>query len=219
MPHNPIPCCADPVETLIRARRSIRKYKPDMPPPEWIEAIVACASMAPSPSNSQPVRFVRIRSPQLREALRAGMVQRRDELLHRLSETGAPKRLRNLINVYFRYSEFLFHAPVILAVGTDAGTESFSRKLVDAKILQADTRGETDLDITVGLALEGLMLKSVSLGLATCILTAPLVFLEDMEKTIGLENIRIKCFITVGFPDETPSPPERKPISEIFSEI
>jgi nitroreductase len=210
---------ADPVETAIRKRRSIRKYKPDMPPPEWIEAIVACASMAPSPSNTQPVRFVRLSSPELRADLHKAMIQRRDEFLRDIKDKAGPKRVRNLINVYFRYSEFMFNAPVILCVGTVVGVFGFSQKLVEAEILPADIRCETDSDISVGLALHGLLLRSETLGLGTCILTAPLVFLGNVEKTLGLENIHIKCFVTVGFPDETPHFPERKKLSEIYREI
>lgn len=207
------------VEAAIHKRRSIRNYKPDMPPPEWIEAMVACASMAPSPSNSQPVRFVRISRSALREELRGEMLRRKEELLLEVEAGGGPKKIRNLISVYFRYSEFLFEAPVVLCVGTAAGADTFSRKLANAKVLPADTRGETDRDISVGLAVMALMLKAESLGLGTCILTAPLVFLDDIERRLGLEHIRVKCFVTVGFPAETPSPPERKPLPEIYREI
>jgi nitroreductase len=214
-----MPFDADSLETPIRKRRSIRKYKADMPPSDWIEALITCASMAPSPSNSQPVRFVRLSSSAIREDLQAAMIQKRDELLGNLETKGGPKKIRNLINVYFRYSEFMFHAPVIICVGTVLGAESFSRKLAQAGVLPQDTRGETDLDISVGLALKGLLLKSEALGLGTCILTAPLIFMEGIEQRIWLEDVRIKCFVTVGFPDETPAVPERKSISEIYREI
>jgi nitroreductase len=216
---DPMDFHADPVETVIRKRRSIRKYKADMPPAEWIEAIVECASMAPSPSNIRPVRFVRLSSSGILEDLHQTMIQRRDELLRNLEAKGGPKKIRNLINVYFRYSEFMFHAPVIIGVGTILGAKSFSGKLAEAGVLPEDSRGETDLDISVGLALKGLLLKSEALGLGTCILTAPLVFLEGIEQRMGLEDLRIKCFVTVGFPDETPPLPERKRISEIFRNI
>lgn len=209
----------DPIEKIIRQRRSIRKYKADMPQPRWIEAIVECAALAPSPSNTQPVRFVRIHSEEKREALHEAMVRRHRELLERLGESGGPKKTRNLINVYYRYSDFMFHAPVILAVGTVPEARSFSGKLVEANILAEDSRGETDLDISLGLALKGLLLKCEALGLGSCILTAPLVFVPEAEKVLGLGDVRIKCFVTVGFPDETPPPIERKGLPEIYREI
>lgn len=210
----------DPVEKMIRKRRSIRKYKPDVPPSGWIEAIISCAAFAPSPSNSQPVRLFRISSEEVREKLHAEMTDRRRELLEILDSRGGEKKTRNLINAYFRYSEFMFDAPVILAAGTITGHESFSGKLREAGILPPEpARGETDLDISLGLALQSLMLKSEAIGLGTCILTGPLAFLPEVEKTMGIEGVRIKCFVTVGFPDETPAPVDRKGLSEIYREI
>jgi nitroreductase len=209
----------DPIEKIIRKRRSIRKYKADLPPQGWIEAIISCAAMAPSPSNIQPVRFVRIGSDPMRQKLFETMRKRREELLDILDAQDGPKRTRNLINAYYRYSEFMYFAPVILAVGTVTNTESFSKKLVSARILPEDTRGEIDVDISVGLAVKGLLLKSEAPGLGTCVLTAPLAFLPEVEKILGLENIRIKCFVTVGFPDEEPFKTEKKSFSEIYTEI
>ncbi len=210
----------DPIEKIIRKRRSIRKYKSEVPSPGWIESIISCAALAPSPSNSQPVRFFRISSEQVKEKLHGAMIERRRELLEILDEKGGAKKTKNLINAYFRYSEFMFDAPVILAAGTVTGHESFSGKLREAGILPPETvRSETDLDISIGLALQSLMLKSEAIGLGTCILTGPLAFLPEVEKILGLEGVRVKCFITVGFPDESPAPVERKNLSEIYSEI
>ena len=52
----------------------------------------------------------------------------------------------------------------------------------DAGLLERNMRQSCDLDITVGLALKGLMLKAQALGVGSCILTAPLVFIEDVDQ-------------------------------------
>ena len=57
------------LDKLIDGRRSIRKYKTDMPPSEWIDKIIYSATRAPSPSNSQPVRFIRISSHRIKNEL------------------------------------------------------------------------------------------------------------------------------------------------------
>ncbi len=209
----------DPVEQIMLARRSIRKFKAEAVPDDLLESVIACSAHAPSPSNSQPVRFVRIVSSKVREDLHRCMIERRDDALREIEAGGGSKKTKNLINAYFRYSEFLFKAPVVLCVGTETGAAGFSKKLRDAGIIPEDFRGEADLDITVGLSVMALLLKSASLGLGTCILSAPLVFLPDIESRIGLERTRIKCFVAMGFPDETPTRPERKSVSEIYKEI
>jgi hypothetical protein len=45
--------------------------------------------------------------------------------------------------------------------------------------LKEDPRKDTDLDISIGLSLMAFVLKGESIGLGSCILTAPLVFIED----------------------------------------
>jgi nitroreductase len=207
------------LDEVIQRRRSIRKYTPEVPPVAWIEAMVACAARAPSPSNSQPVRFIRITSPRMRHDLRQSMRERHEALLRILDERGGSKKTRNLINACFRYSEFMFDAPVIIAAGTATNFAGFTRKLAEASVVPEDGKGERDLDIALGLALKGFVLKGTALGLGTCILTAPLVFLSDLEKRLGVEDVHIKCFVTVGFAAETPSFVERRSVSESYLEV
>jgi len=207
------------LEDLINKRRSIRKYKPDNPPEEWINSMLHCALMAPSPSNSQPVQFFRISSKSKRDALYEALNSGRQKFLRDIESKEEAKKLKNRINTYYRYSEFMFKAPVLFAVGTITSYKSFSKKMFEEGIIRHDRREETSLDITVGLTLKGFILKGEELGLGTCILTGPLVFVPDIEEILGINDVRIKCFITVGFPDEKPDMPPRKSIAEIVSEI
>jgi nitroreductase len=113
----------------------------------------------------------------------------------------------------------MFHAPVLFVVGVIKNAPGFSKILLDAGFLKDDPRKDTDLDISVGLALKAFILKGESIGLGSCILTAPLVFIDDMESIIGLPDIAMKCFITTGYPDETPSYIEKKGVKDIYLEV
>jgi len=210
---------ASSLEDLINKRRSIRKYKPDVPPKEWINSMLRCALMAPSPSNSQPVRFIRISSKSKKDTLYEVLNSGRENFLHAIQHKKEAKKLKNWINTYYRYSEFMFKAPVLFAVGTITSYKSFSKRMLEEKIIRHGGREETSLDITVGLTLKGFILRGEELGLGSCILTGPMVFIPDIEEILGINDIRIKCFITVGFPDEKPDMPPRKSIAEIASEI
>ena len=190
-----------------------------MPPEEWINSMLRCALMAPSPSNSQPVRFIKVSSKRKRSTLYEALNSGRENFLHAIQPKEEAKKLKNWINTYYRYSEFMFKAPILFAVGTITSYKSFSKRMFDEGIIRHHVREETSLDITVGLALKGFILKGEELGLGSCILTGPLVFIPDIEEILGINDIRIKCFITVGFPDEKPDMPPRKSISEILSEI
>ena len=210
---------SDLVESLIRKRRSIRKYKTDPLPEAWIDAMLQCAHQAPSPSNSQPVRYIRIDTPSCRQKLRQAFIDGHARFIEKHKAAGGSAKLRNWINAYKRYAEFMYDAPVLLAVGVTTETMGFAKRLAEAGLLDRDMRQSTDLDMAVGLALSGLMLKAQALGVGSCILTAPLVFIADTERLLDLNALKIKCFVTLGFADEKPSATSRKPLNDVFRVI
>lgn len=207
------------LDELIFRRRSIRTYRQDVPPEEWIMAMLKCAAKAPSPTNSRPVRFVRIKSPETRRSLYEAMHKGYQAFLESARTCEKPRRKTNVINAYWRYSEFMNDAPLLFAAGTVREFTGFSKRLHEAGIIDRDERTGTDLDISIGLALKGFLLKGEELGLGMCILTAPLVFIDGIEEILGIEDMDIKCLITVGFPDETPPYIERQNPSDIYREI
>lgn len=207
------------LDALLAGRRSVRRYTKAAPPDSWLEGMILAAAWAPSPRNTQPVRFIRIESPEIRDRLQEAMLRGRERLLDKAATGDQPKRLRNWINAYWRFSEFIFQAPVLFAVGTVSPEGSFSRHLRQAGISGGVKGDVTDQDISVGLALQGFMLKGRELGLGTCILTAPLAFIEDADIIIGTKDMGIKCFVTAGFPAESPAAPERIPVADIYRRI
>jgi len=213
------------LDDLVQKRRSIRKYLPGRPPSGWILDMIACAACAPSPSNTQPVRFFEITSTTKKESLFQAITQSRDDLLRKIDEgkikgeTGSPKKLKNLIRAYYRFSVFMFDAPLLFAVGTVSDAHGFSKKMSDAGLMPENIRGNTDFDISVGLALHGFLIKAQEHGLGACILTSPLSFVPDAGEILGINGCRLACFVSLGFPDETPSRIAKKPASELYREI
>jgi nitroreductase len=207
-----------PLDKLINARRSIRKYKPECPPEEWVRKMILAAMRAPSPTNSQPVRFIRIRSPELKDCLLQAMRDGEERLLEAVKNSSSPKRLRNWVNAYSRFSEFMFDAPVLFAVGTTMTFLNLAERLFRAGAMEQGHKKHRDIDIAVGLALKGYLLKGEELGLGSCILTAPLIFIQKPEGILGLKGLEIKCFVTTGYPDEEPAHIKRKDITEIYRE-
>ena len=56
----------------IRARRSVRSYRPDPVPDEVLTKLLESARMAPSAGNFQPWRFIVVRSQRKRERIAGG---------------------------------------------------------------------------------------------------------------------------------------------------
>jgi nitroreductase len=52
---------------VIRARRSIRGYKPDPVPPEALDRILEAARLAPTASNRQPFQLIVVTDPSTRQ--------------------------------------------------------------------------------------------------------------------------------------------------------
>lgn len=58
-------------ETLLAWRRDVRHFRRDPLPAGAIERLIGMTALAPSVGNAQPWRFIRVMTPDLREALAA----------------------------------------------------------------------------------------------------------------------------------------------------
>jgi nitroreductase len=59
----------DSLLKLVKKRRSIRRFKPDPIPDEYIEKIIEVARWAPSGFNMQPWEFIVVKKPELRRKI------------------------------------------------------------------------------------------------------------------------------------------------------
>jgi len=207
------------LDSLIYGRRSIRKYKREVPPPGMIDSMVCCALQAPSPANRQPVRFFRICRPETLETLKIAMEEGCQARLAAAEEKGASEILKNIIVNYHRFLLFMFDAPLLFAVGAVPAQRSVAERLASSGITARRGRTASDDNLSVGMAVMEWMLKGEELGLGSCILTAPLLYLDCPEEILGISPVTIKCFLTLGFPDETPAPLKKKSVSDIYREL
>ena len=217
-----------PFNEILYNRRSIRKFKPRLVSDDLIDKIINAAITAPSPSNCQPVRFIQISSPEMREKLKKSMRNGKIKLIEKLDiikekdiknreEKINYKRLRNNINAYYRYSSFMLDAPLLFVVCTEK-IKGFTYKLFNANLIE-NIENRSIENLTIGLSIMTLILKAEEFNLGTCILTAPLNFILDIYDILGIEDLKVSCFISAGYPDEKPINPGRKNISSILMKI
>ena len=208
------------LDDLILKRRSIRKYKSVSPPLDWLKDLMMCALQAPSPSNNQPVRFIRIATEEKKQLIHDALCISRDNLLARTKMMGLSKKVKNKINAYFRFSKFMFDAPWIFAVGTILNNDSgFQASLIEYGLTDKNQADDSSTDISVGLAIQSFLLKATELGLGTCVLSAPLVFIPEIQKMPDFSHLKIKCFIAAGYSNENPIAPQKNSFSDIYSEV
>lgn len=211
-------------DSILSNRRSIRRYKEQTPSSEDLNKMICSALLSPAPSQQHPIKFIRIKSQEIRENLELNMRQGYEQLIQEIKKIKEAKKLINWVNFYWRHVAFMFHAPILLLVASDQDSLSkgFLYKLKEFHIHRDEEGEKHNIDLSAGLALENFLLKGSQLGLGTCLLTAPFAFLsrKNVKTILSIdESLSLNCFITVGFADEIPQPKMQKNESEYYREI
>jgi nitroreductase len=172
----------------IEDRRSIRKYKDQPVPEDVLNDILESARLAPSGSNTQPWRFIVVRSKETREKL-----SRAD---HNQS--------------------WMLTAPVLIVcvadprcqMENDDGSKAFSVNEESPEMsLKRVIRD-------VSIAVEHMALEAVSQGLGTC--WTGWYEQDGIRPVLNIpEDKYVCCVLTLGYPDEAPAPRPRKPMEEL----
>ena len=203
------------LQNIMLTRRSVRRFRPEVPPRDVLEALVAAAITAPSASNRQPWRFVII-SGAARIAALADAVRQEVDLIARHIEPDCEASFRSYGDYFTRFAG----APVIIAVLFHQ-SPVLSHLLRDT--LPADVRGrvqamERDSGlIGASLALQNLLLMAHELGLGASGMTGPLVAEGRLRELLEVPTSwGIVALVPVGYPDEQAAPPERKPPNRVI---
>ncbi len=191
---------------FLRTRRSIRRFKPDPVPAETLERVLQTAAFAPSAHNDQPWRFAVLTSAENKSLLAEAMAAdfRRDLQKDDLPETDIQARLdrsRRRINA----------APVVIILCMDtSGMDDYP----DAKRQQAEKTMAVQSTALAGLQL---LLAAHAEGLGGVWTCAPLFAPEVVRNVLSLPRAwEPQAIFFIGYPDEVPEPPKRKPLAEIM---
>ncbi len=196
--------------TLIKTRRSIRKFQDKPVPPAVLRPLIEAATWAPSAGNTQNWMFSVITSP----AIKAQMAASVKSCWHcALNEPGM-ETASEMIQPYTRHFYWFDAAPVVIVLSARR-----SRGFIDLMFgtAGADVAGTT---ASAAMAAENLMLAAHASGLGSCCLTAPLAAQDALKSLLGLgTGQHIVCVIALGYADECPDPPERKSVDTVMRVI
>lgn len=198
---------------LMKRRRSIRTYKNQPVPREYIEMILEAARWAPSGENFQPWHFIvtqdrnTIREIGLIGARASGrrflMEYLSGELGKRLAAIPKEKRdrvIRRLVEG--EVSGFVADAPMLITFCTRIGEGV-----------------DTPMDLAA--AAQNALLMAEALGLGACWVIGPCKDPRDQKKVRRVlkvpDDYYVYFVLCAGFPNESPRPRPRKPLSEIVS--
>ncbi|MGQ9750861.1 nitroreductase family protein [Desulfosoma sp.] len=190
----------DPETALLflRARRSIRCYRPEPVPQPVLEKLLQAARYAPSGHNSQGLSFTVVASPEAMDAVRRLVVQ----WMRRLVDSGSPLAAQ-------WHMQGIVHAH-------DKGQDPILRNAPHLIVASAPQSHQA-ARVTSFLALEYVELYATSLGLGTCwagYVQTCAMDQPDLGRLLELpEDHRITGCLMAGFPDVTYHRlPERNPL-------
>lgn len=196
---------AETLAALIRGRRSVRRYLDRPVPNEVVRAALEAARWAPSPHNSQPWRFIILRSVAARERLARALGERwRADL----AADGLPApEIDRLIG---RSRERIAGAPLVIIIAltyADLDTYPDQRRQAAERLMAAHS---------LGAAAQNLMLTAHAHGVASCWMCAPLFCPDVVRAALELPpEIDPQALITLGYPASAPPARERRPLEEL----
>ncbi len=171
----------------IRGRRSIRKFTDQTIEHSILEEVIETASYAPSWKHTQTVRYIAVEG----------------ELKNRI---GA-----ECTSTFPNNGAIIQNAPMLIAVTIIKGRCGYER---DGSF--TTRRGDTWQMFDAGVASEAFCLAAYEKGLGTVIMG-----IFDEDKIVDLleipEDRELVALIPVGYPQEEPVAPRRKPVSDLLS--
>jgi coenzyme F420-0:L-glutamate ligase/coenzyme F420-1:gamma-L-glutamate ligase len=179
------------VPAFVEARRSIRAFAPDSVPRTDLDAIVEAACLAPAPHHSRPWRFVVVDTDASKRALAQGMGARWERDL--LADGVAAARVDELVRASH---EKLERAPAFVVGcltwdGLDRYPDEVRRRAEWGMAL-----------LSLGAAVENMMLAATDRGLATCWVAAPIFCPEEARDALALPVEWLPhALVLVGRPD------------------
>ena len=171
----------------IRERRSIRKFKPQPIDHALLSEIVETASYAPSWKHTQIARYIAVEG-ELKDKIAA-----------------------ECTSAYPKNGEIIAKAPMLIAVTFIKGRSGFER---DGSF--STSKGSDWQVFDAGIAAQTFCLAAFDKGIGSVIMG-----IFDEAKAASLLNLPedriLAALVPVGYPDEEPAAPRRKPVEDLLS--
>ncbi len=176
----------------IRERRSVRGYQDRPAEKDKLERVMEAATWAPSGMNRQNWYFVVVAGKKVEEltAICAGSFDYIEPTLRELYPD-KPK----IVEATRKFFTRLGRAPVVIAA-----------YLEPYKYLTEETSIQN-----VAAAMQNLALAAHAQGLGTCWMTGPVHVAAEIDRFLGIADKKLVAVMTLGYPDETPRVPRRRP--------
>jgi coenzyme F420-0:L-glutamate ligase/coenzyme F420-1:gamma-L-glutamate ligase len=191
-----------PVPGFVEHRRSIRSFRPEPVDRAMLDALVESACLAPAPHHSRPWRFVVIDTDGAKRDLALGMGARWESDL--ANDGVDPARVAELVEKS--------HAKITTAPALVLGCLTWDG--LDRYPDETRRRAEWGMALlSLGAAVENLMLSAADAGLASCWVAAPIFCPEEARDALTLPSEWLPhALVLIGHPDPEYVARERPPV-------
>ena len=181
---------------LVKKRRSIRRFKPQPLPDEYIDKIIEAARWAPSGSNSQPWEFIVVKKQEVKDKI-IQLIDENNNLMRKIEVIREPE-------LRMRWgSPGYVHAPVFIILCGDTRTK-------DAYPLNAVLeRGSSIFTSSLANCFLYMNLAVTSLGLgAQWVSAIAHPYVQSLTKDLLSvpKELEFYDMMAVGYPDMEPRP-------------
>ncbi len=193
----------------IRARKSIRAFKPDPIKKEMVKEILEIATRAPSGTNTQPWEFFVLAGEVLEKVKQANVEHLKSgtppnpEISFAISnpDTVYQKRRVELTKQLFQLMDIAREDKEKRTAWLERGFRYFDAPV--AIIISVDRLlSEEGPLIDIGSVMQTICLAALNYGLGTCIEYQGVMYPEVLRQYAGIpESKRVLASIAVGFPD------------------
>ena len=192
---------------LLESRRSVRRFAGRPVNRQDLLRVLDAARWAPSNHNRQPWRFVVIED---RDKIAQLAQQIEAELKEKLKLL--PAVASGHLDEFAQHATFFSNAPILI-FALHKLPVSFASVLLKNAAHPELVSGEP---LSTAMAVQNLLLAAHSIGLGTCVLTAPLIAQDTIRCELNPPaGYAVTCLIALGYADENPLPPRRKTIQQI----
>ena len=190
------------LQDALRQRRSIRRFRDQPVPESLLLQVLDAGRWAPSAGNIQPWRMILVSDPKVRAELLEAMT---DYLKEEALSTGATEEEAE--ETARAALEPLPRAPVLVVACMTK--EIFGDR--SERWLSEHAMGVQ----SVAAAVQNMLLAAHDVGLGGCWCSAPLLCPTAVRRVLGIpQGVEPQAIIALGYPDEEPEPPRRRPLSE-----
>ena len=193
----------------IEKRRSIRKYRPDPIPDEYIEELLNAARLAPSGSNAQPWRFKIVKEPDIKAKLAHAAYEQ-------IFIASAPVVIVCCADIQGYLEGTVSGAQVLGKIGEveDRIVTILHSNAERCKAIDRDELGAR-IAANVSIAIEHIVLRALDFGLGTCWIR--LIDERKVKEIFGWDdNIYVVALVPLGYPAESPAARKRLQLKDIL---